>query len=78
MEEIGALLLSIAGPLFAYHAVRTRDATSIGWMSLWVWGLGEVFLVAALYPEHVPLLINYIINLISVLIIMKVKYDDNS
>ena len=74
----------IAGFLFAFCAFpqaiqscKEGHSRGINNLFLWMWFLGEVLMTAYVYLKHgldMPLLINYWINTVLILVIMKYKY----
>lgn len=74
LEWLGSLLLSLAGPVIAVGSVQAQSAKGLSWPSLWVWFWGEALLFVALFPEHLPLLLNFGINIVSIIVIGWVKY----
>lgn len=74
---IGSLLFGICGFPQAYQCYKDGHAKGISSSFIWLWTGGEIFTfiyVAMLPITSWPLIANYTINLISVIMILKYKY----
>ncbi len=74
---IGSLLFGICGLPQAYRCYKEGNARGMSHYFIWLWTGGEVFTFAYVLMFPViswPLVVNYSINLISVIIMIKYKY----
>jgi uncharacterized protein with PQ loop repeat len=75
---IGGILLGICAFPQVYHTVRSNKANDISGLFLILWGLGEGLTLIYVIPQmNWPLIVNYLLNLIFIGIITKVKYEKN-
>jgi len=72
MAFIGSVMLALCGIPLAYTTWKTQDASQINTVFLVMWSVGEVLLAASYYHE-IPLMINYIANILALLVIWHVK-----
>lgn len=71
---IGAALLALCAVPQAAHSLITGEAEDLNWLFLSMWGWGEVLLLWYILPtKDWPLIVNYIFNIICILIIVGVK-----
>lgn len=72
---IGGILFAICGIPQAWHSWKHKHSDGLTWAFLTTWAGGEILTLA--YVAHkddvVPLLVNYICNLICLLIILWFK-----
>jgi uncharacterized protein with PQ loop repeat len=73
---IGGILLSICAFPQVVKVYREKNADGMSHLNLWFWLFGEVFmLVYVLFQQFsFPLLMNYSLNFVFVVIIMYYKY----
>jgi len=63
----------------AYRCYKTKDATGLSSIMLALWFIGEICAIIYVLPsQNIPLLTNYVINLIILSYIIKVKLEDFS
>ena len=72
---IGSMLFAFCGLPQAIHAFRHKNADGMTWSFLMMWLWGEVFTLIYISSKQdvVPLLANYILNVIFLLIILWYK-----
>jgi uncharacterized protein with PQ loop repeat len=71
---IGSILLALCGVPQAIKAWKTNSAKDISWLFLLSWLLGEMFTFAYVLPKFdLPLLLNYVVNMIVISVIIKIK-----
>jgi len=71
---IGSILFAICAVPQAYHTQRMGHCRGLTWSFLLCWLGGELFTIAYVLPKmDVPLLFNYSINLICLLIMLRYK-----
>lgn len=79
IELIGwfsAICFGLCGLPQAYKSVKEEHSLGVSWGLLILWYLGEWSAVAYVYLKHgldLPLLTNYLLNLIFISIILKYK-----
>lgn len=73
---IGGALLAICAFPQVIKVVRERNADGMSGTNLFLWCFGEIFMLAYILTQQFsfPLLLNYSLNLLFVLIIMYYKY----
>lgn len=73
---IGALMFAFCGLPQLIHTVRTGDASGISWGLLVLWLGGEILTllyVSLKDSAHVPLVLNYVLNIIMLLALIWIK-----
>lgn len=71
---LGAALFAICGLPQAVQCAREGHARGLNWFFLLAWLGGEVLTIAYVWPKmDVPLLANYFINLVFLLIMLRYK-----
>lgn len=71
---IGSILFAICGIPQAYHSYKSGHSNELTWTFLTLWFLGEVFTIIYIFPKRdYPLLFNYSINLMCLIVIFKFK-----
>lgn len=71
---IGNSLLAICGVFEGYNSYK-KGYSECSQLFLWAWFLGEVFtLYYVIEKWDLPLILNYGINIISILFIMRYRY----
>lgn len=74
MGWAGSLLFAICGLPQAIDCYRSGHARGLNWFFLLAWLGGEVFTIAYVWPKaDYPLLANYFMNLVFVVIMLKFK-----
>lgn len=74
---IGATLLALCGLPQAIQCIRTKTATGISWAFLLAWFIGEIgVLIYTLDKQLWMLSINYLMNMVIVLIMLYYKTKD--
>ena len=74
---LGGLLFAFCGAPQAFKSYKEGNSDGISYIFLWMWGLGEILMQVYVIIQHgldLPLLVNYWINTIFVLIIGYFKY----
>jgi len=72
---IGSLLLAVCALPQAILSYRQKHSEGISHGMLFLWGLGELFVLAyVVWKMDLPLIVNYGANLIMILIIGYYKY----
>lgn len=76
---IGSVLFAICGLPQAIACIRTGNAQGVDGLFLLAWLLGEIFTLIYVWPRSDwPLIFNYTMNLVFVLIIFKYKLRPRS
>jgi uncharacterized protein with PQ loop repeat len=71
---VGGILLAFCGIPQALHCYRKGNAEGIDWVFLMVWLGGELLTIAYVFPKQdLPLLFNYAMNIVLLLIIVRYK-----
>lgn len=76
---IGALLLGLCALPQVIMCVKTKTAQGVSWGFLLMWFLGEVFTLWYIFAKEIPsfpLIANYSINILGLLVIFKYKFND--
>lgn len=71
---IAGILFAVCGAPQAYQSWKAGNSNGISPWLLWMWWLGEVLMLVYVYATHgfdVPLMINYLGNLVFVTVILK-------
>ena len=74
---VGSFLLTFCGVPMAWQSFKEGHSTGVNMIFLQMWLWGEVFtlIYVAAQPELlIPLIANYIFNIIMILVILKYKY----
>ena len=83
---IGGVCLIMCGIPQLIKTYRTKSASDLSWMFLWLWFLGEVFSLVYVFENNIrghewqlPLIANYLFNILVLvfLIFGKMKFDKN-
>ncbi len=71
---IGAVFFAICGLPQAAQSVREGHSKGLNWFFLLAWFIGEVCTIVYVWPKaDWPLLFNYLVNLVFLLIMLKYK-----
>jgi len=71
---IGSILLAICGLPQAIESYKTKSSEGLTWGFILLWFFGEIFTFAYILPKmDLPLLINYSVNIIFLIIILYFK-----
>lgn len=71
---MGAVLFAICGLPQAVQCAREGHARGLNWFFLLAWFWGEVFTIIYVWPKaDYPLLFNYFLNLVFLLVILRYK-----
>lgn len=74
---IGSVFLALCALPQAFHSYKTKSAEGVTWGLLALWFLGEIFTLIYVIPKaHIPLLFNYICNIVLLSIIIYYKIQD--
>jgi uncharacterized protein with PQ loop repeat len=72
---LGSILFAACGLPQAIECYRTGHARGLAWPFLIMWFLGEVFTLAYIIPNpNWPLIFNYTINLVFLVVILRYKF----
>ena len=74
---IGAALFALCGAPQAYLSYKQGHSDGVSHGLLWMWFWGEVLTMIYVFVKHgldLPLMMNYTINIIFVMVIIKYKY----
>lgn len=75
---IGGILLALCGLPQAIKSWQDGHSDGISWSFLLMWAIGEVFVLIYIIPSgQLPLILNYTINIIFAVIILKYKVRPN-
>jgi uncharacterized protein with PQ loop repeat len=71
---IGSIMLAICGLPQAIESYKTKSSEGLTWGFILLWFFGELFTFAYVLPKmDLPLLINYSVNIIFLIIILYFK-----
>ena len=71
---IGSILFAVCGIPQAYHCWKTGNARGLSWGFIGCWFFGEIFTLIYVFPKSDwPLIFNYTLNLVFLLVIIKFK-----
>jgi uncharacterized protein with PQ loop repeat len=71
---IGSALLALCGIPQALKAYKEKHANGVDWTFLAMWGIGEILTLVYVFPKwHLPLIFNYVFNIIAIGIIVYYK-----
>lgn len=74
---IGAILFAICSIPQAYQCWKTKSAQGLSLSFLLMWFIGEVLTIIYVLPKwDLPLLFNYAVNILSLLVIFYYKVKD--
>jgi uncharacterized protein with PQ loop repeat len=74
---LGAICFAFCALPQAIHAIRFKTANGVTWGLLVLWTLGEIFTLIYVLPKgYLPLIVNYVANLILLSIIIYYKVLD--
>jgi uncharacterized protein with PQ loop repeat len=73
---IGGMLLAVCALPQVIKVAKEQNADGMSHLNLWLWCIGEIFMLVYVLTQQfsLPLLVNYCLNLIFVLIMMYYKY----
>ena len=72
---LGAILFSVCGIPQAYASYKNKNSNGISTSFIIMWFFAEIFTIIYIFPSNqIPLLMNYFVNLIIVLIIAYYKF----
>lgn len=70
----GSILFAICGIPQAYKSYVEGHSDGISWAFLILWLFGEFFTIIYIWPKQdIPLLINYLLNLVWIAVLVKYK-----
>jgi uncharacterized protein with PQ loop repeat len=74
---IGSAMLAICGIPQAIQSIKTKSSAGVNSLFLWLWGLGEIFLIiyVANTTNDLILLINYLFNVLIIGVITYYKVN---
>lgn len=71
---LGAMLFAICGLPQAYQSIKDKHSKGLNWFFLLAWFGGEILTIIYVFPKmDLPLLANYFINMIFLLIMLYYK-----
>lgn len=72
----GNLIFAISGIPQAYKSIKQGHARGVSHTMLWLWAVGEILAMIYAYLKllPLPLLLNYLVNVISLVIILRYRY----
>ncbi len=71
---LGSALFAICGLPQALQSIKDGHSRGLNWFFLLAWLFGEVFTIIYIWPKmDLPLLANYSVNLIFLMIMLKYK-----
>jgi uncharacterized protein with PQ loop repeat len=71
---IGSILFAVCGIPQAYHCWKVGNARGLSWGFINCWFFGEVFTLIYVFPKSDwPLIFNYTLNLVFLVVIIKFK-----
>lgn len=71
---IGAILFALCGLPQAWECYRTGNSRGLSWGFLGMWFGGEILTIIYVWPKgDIPLLFNYFLNLVFLLVMVKFK-----
>lgn len=71
---IGAILFAICGLPQAWACYKQGHSRGLSWSFLLMWLGGEIFTIAYVFPKKdIPLLFNYFLNLVFLLVMIRYK-----
>jgi len=76
---IGAILFCLCGAPQAYSSYKQGHSRGLSHAFIWMWFLGEVLTLVYVLAKHgldLPLVLNYLLNLLFLGIIIKYKYKE--
>lgn len=77
MEWLGSILLAGCGIPQAWHCARTQSAEGLSWSFVLAWFFGEVLTLAYVVDlQSVPLILNYSVNILCLLVILRYKIKE--
>ena len=72
---VGGFLLSVCGVPQAWKSYKDGNSKGISWSFIWMWFIGEIFLLIYVLPQLLyPLIINYLFNIFIASIILWYKF----
>lgn len=83
IEAIGwlsSILFALCGAPQAYQSWRQGHSRGVSALMLWMWFIGEILAIIYVLGKigvDKPLLFNYTVNLMFLVIILKYKYKEN-
>ncbi len=76
---IGAVLLAFCGLPQAWKSIKDGNSDGITWSFMGMWLIGEILTLMYIWPEHqIPLITNYILNIVFSSIILWYKIPHKS
>jgi uncharacterized protein with PQ loop repeat len=71
---IGAIAFAVCGAPQAWQSYKTKTAEGVSSLFLYLWLIGEIATIIYVIPKgHLPLLFNYLANLVFISIILYYK-----
>lgn len=77
---IGGLMFALCALPQALKSYKEGNSRGISWLFLFMWLIGELFTFIYVFNKHLwdfPLLINYALNILFIIIILKYKVFPN-
>lgn len=71
-----SLLFSLCGLPQAIQSYKDGHAAGVSSLFLLMWGLGEILMIVYVFAKHgldLPLLVNYVLNLLFIAVVTKYK-----
>lgn len=74
---VGSICFCLCALPQAIYCWRHKTAEGLSWWFLWMWFVGEIATFIYVFPKGcMPLLVNYVLNFILLLVIMYYKFKD--
>lgn len=71
---IGSILFAVCGFPQAVQSIRDGHSRGLNWFFLGCWLFGELFTIVYIWPKQdYPLLFNYLLNLVFLVIMIRYK-----
>jgi uncharacterized protein with PQ loop repeat len=71
---IGSFCLAICGLPLAIEVFKSKNASHVNGLFLLLWTLGEIFTLAyVVYNRDYPLILNYLVNLLTLIVVIYYK-----
>lgn len=72
---LGSALFCLCGLPQAWHSYKNKNSHGVTWAFLWMWFFGEILTFIYVLPSMMlPLLLNYAINFLFLLVILWYKF----
>ena len=74
---IGGAAFALCGAPQAWHCWKNKTAAGVSWGFLGLWFLGEICSLIYVYPTgKLPLIVNYMLNIVFTGLILRYKFKD--